>query len=123
MKQAKDFLERLQHDEAFLKEVGEKVQAKIDAGETEYNAIWGSIAVEYGYEVTEEELNSWRNINTVELSEEEMGKVAGGTSPLIAVSSILITGVTSLFSLTYSLNSTESPDDPHPDEGKPYGPL
>lgn len=97
MKTSKEFFERLQNDEAFAKEVGEKAKAVVDAGEQDYKKIWIQIAEEYGYELTYEELDERYRIATAEMSEEELGKVAGGTTPLAAfIISAVISGVGSI---------------------------
>ena len=88
MKTSKEFFERLQTDSAFAKEVSEKLQAKADAGETDYKAVWISLAAEYGYELTEAELDEINEKATSELSDEELGKVAGGSTPICVLVSL-----------------------------------
>lgn len=99
MKTSKEFFERLQTDEDFAKEVGEKLKAKVEAGENDYKAIWIPLAAEYGYELTGEELDEMRAKS--ELSEEELGKVAGGSSPACGV--VLAAGTPLLVPLTVKL--------------------
>ena len=50
-------------------------------------------AEELGYKVTEEELRGFANAGMEQLSEEDMGKVAGGTSciPAIITAQVLVT--------------------------------
>ena len=97
MNTSKEFFERLQNDEAFAKEIGEKAKEKIDAGEKDYKALWIPLAAEYGYELTEEELDERFEAASAELSDEELGKVAGGTTPwVVFVSSAVLSGVISL---------------------------
>ena len=83
MKTAKEFFERIQNDEAFAKEIAEACQAKRDAGATNYYETIIPVAEERGYEVTEENLDSIVENMSSELSEEELGKVAGGTSCIV----------------------------------------
>ena len=123
MKTAKDFLEKLQSDEAFAKEAGEKARAMIDAGEKDYKVLWGSIAAEYGYELTDEELDEWYKAASAELSDEELGKVAGGTTPLLAVTSVLVSGISLSVAITYTINTTERPKGEPTPPGEPYGPF
>ena len=96
MKTSKEFFEKLQNDEAFEQEIGTKVKEKFDAGEKDYKGIMISIASEYGYELTGEELDEMNEKLSAELSEEELGKVAGGSTPLCAGMSI----VTLVFTIT-----------------------
>ena len=98
MKTSKEFIERLQSDEEFAKEVAEKVREKAEAGATDYKEIWIPIAAEYGYEITGEELDELNDKALNELSVDELGKVAGGTSPgipilvsLLGSSAVLVT--------------------------------
>ena len=102
MNTSKEFFERLQNDEAFAKEVEEKVKEKMDAGEQDYKKFWIPLAQEFGYELTEEELDERYKAATAEISDEELGKVAGGTSPLLvmtagALVSISVTGVSGYY--------------------------
>ena len=85
MKTSKEFFEKLDNDESFAREIGAKVKAAIDAGETDYKALWIPIAAEYGYELTGEELDARYESAAAELSDEELGKVAGGTTPLLVI--------------------------------------
>ena len=84
MKTSKEFFERLLSDEEFSNEVREKVEGKARNGETDYKAIWIPVANEYGYELSGEELSEIYESATAEISDEELGKVAGGSSPLCA---------------------------------------
>ena len=100
MKTSKEFFERLQSDEEFAKEVAEKAKEKVDAGETDYKAIWIPIAAEYDYEIKGEELDELYSKATVALSEEDLGKVAGGTSPLTLTIGIASTVATISVAIT-----------------------
>ena len=99
MKTSKEFFERLQTDEDFAKEVGEKLKAKVEAGEKDYKALWIPLAAEYGYELTGEELDEM--CAQTELSEEELGKVAGGSSPACGV--VLAVGTPLIIPLSVKL--------------------
>jgi len=82
MKTTKEFFERLQSDETFAKEISEAYKAKVEAGEQDYKAIIIPIAAEKGYELTEDELDEIYEAKCAELTEEELGKVAGGSTPI-----------------------------------------
>ena len=82
MKTSKEFFERLKADEEFTKELARKVKERIDAGEKDYKALWIPLAAEYGYELTAEELDELNDKAAAEISEEELGKIAGGTTPV-----------------------------------------
>jgi len=97
MKSSKEFIERLQSDEEFAEEVSLAFKQKYEAGE-DYKAIIG-IASDRGYELTEEEVDEMYD-NASELSEEELQKVAGGTSPGCIMLTIFITEVASAISVT-----------------------
>ena len=84
MKTTKDFFERLQSDEEFAKEIGEKVKAKYDEGVTDYKELWIPLAAEYGYGLSGEELDEMYEKASGELSDEELGKVSGGATPIVA---------------------------------------
>ena len=96
MKSAKEFLERLNSDPDFAKEFSQKMLEKKEAGaKDQYDAII-PIAAELGYEITADQIKKVNEAATEELSEEELGKVAGGTScyTLYAISSVVITMIT-----------------------------
>ena len=101
MKTSKEFFEVLNSDEEFAKEVTEKVKEKIDAGMTDYKAVWIPVAAEYGYEITGEELDELYAQTTAQLSEEELGKVSGGITP----SFFVISGILSAASVTGVIHS------------------
>ena len=82
MKTSKEFFERLQTDEAFAKEINETVKEKLDEGLTDYKEMWIPLAEKYGYELTAEELDEMYKKISAEMSDEELGKVAGGTTPV-----------------------------------------
>ncbi len=97
MKTAKEFFEKVKTDEAFAKELGGKINEKVKAGEKDL-AVITQVAAEYGYTVTEDEIQELAEEKSAELSEEELGKVAGGTTP-VCVTTAAIT----LLSLTMTI--------------------
>ena len=97
MKTSKEFIERLQSDEEFAKEVSLAFKEKYGEGE-DYKAIIG-IANDRGYELTEEEVDEMYE-NTAELTDEELQKVSGGTSPGCIMLSIFLTEVSLGISVT-----------------------
>ena len=101
MKTSKEFFERLKTDEAFAKEVGEKIAAKREAGAANYYETIIPVAAELDYEVKEEELDAISEAQTSELSEEELGKVSGGGSCLVIVSIASVIGLS--VSVMYSM--------------------
>ena len=89
MKTTADFIERLRNDEAFTNEIKEKVSTALENGSTDYTMILIDIGAEYGYEIDGSmitELNSDVDV----LSEEELGKVSGGTLPIIVITGVSI---------------------------------
>ena len=80
MKTAKEFLEKLKNDEAFAKQVNEGIQAKKAAGAKDYTEALIPVAAELGYEITAEQVEAFSAKQSETISEEELGKAAGGTS-------------------------------------------
>lgn len=108
MKPSKEFFERLQTDEEFAKEIAEKIHTRFNEGETDVKALWIPVAAEYGYELTGEELDEMHACATEEISDEELGKLSGGVTPLLAVTSVIISeGIISV-SVTVSIGKTIS---------------
>ena len=99
MKAFRELIEDLQKDEALAAKFSEAVNAKAeDAGKEEdpFGAI-AEIAAEFGYEADPEELKELAVEQQENLSEEELGKVAGGSSPFcIATASVLTTLVSAV---------------------------
>ncbi|MBR5088788.1 MAG: hypothetical protein IK093_05120 [Ruminiclostridium sp.] len=84
MKTSKELFERLRSDEAFAKDFSEVLTAKRENGANNcYEAIIPA-AAGFGYELTKEELDEIINAQDSELSADELGKAAGGTSCLAA---------------------------------------
>ena len=79
MKTAKEFIEKLRTDEVFAKQVNEGIQKKKDAGAKDYVDAILAVAAELGYEVTREQVEGLRAKQEESISEEELGKAAGGT--------------------------------------------
>ena len=84
MKTAKELFERLKTDEAFAKEFAEALKTKREAGAKSYYETYIPAAAERGYELSKEVLDEIINAQETELSPEELGKAAGGTSCLPA---------------------------------------
>ena len=102
MKTTKEFIDRLKTDEAFAKEIAEKSAAQVQSGETkDYKEILIPLGAEYGYELDEDELDDLYEKASGELSEEELGKVAGGTTPFFLYLGI---SIASAASLSYSIS-------------------
>ncbi len=93
MKTSKEFFEKVKTDEAFAKELGGKINEKVKAGEKDL-AVITQVAAEYGYTVTEDELQELVEEKSAELSEEELGKVAGGTTPVCLFTGFLVITMT-----------------------------
>ena len=94
MKTAKDFFERLKADETFAKEFAETLKAKREAGVSGLYETVIPAAEESGYSVSREELDEFISSQESELSEEELGKVAGGSELFtIVISLVTISGL------------------------------
>ena len=91
MKTSKEFIERLQSDEAFAGEIAQAIKAGTEK-DADYKSVLIAVAQEHGYKLSKEELDEME-ARYEELSDEELGKVAGGTSPVLF--SALLTGVAS----------------------------
>lgn len=88
------FLERLQNDPGFAAEVNDAVRAKIGDGQPDIESVRAAIAEaanDMGYEMTKQQADDLELIHSGELSEEELGKVAGGCTPLLGIGFILAT--------------------------------
>ena len=83
-----DLLKRLKDDQEFTKKFNEAVTARREAGAESYYETIIPVAAELGYDVKPEELDSINDQVKNELSEEELGKVAGGTSCLTMIASL-----------------------------------
>lgn len=76
----KELIEKLNTDKDFAQEFGAKLQAKRDAGAGDAYEAFIPVAAEYGYDVKPGDIDDLQEKARAELSEEELGKVAGGTS-------------------------------------------
>ncbi len=79
MKTEKELLERLQKDREFAREFNESFIAKKKAGADNSVETMILVASDLGYKLTEEAIKSFMDQRPGELSEDELGKVAGGT--------------------------------------------
>ena len=77
MKTAKEYIERVQSDKDFVAQMMEKVKAAKDAGAEDLFAAISAAAKELGYEVSPEQVKEISD-QSEDVSEEELGKVAGG---------------------------------------------
>lgn len=76
---ANEFFSRLKTDEAFAKEVREKVVAKHAEGTDNVYDTLIPVAAEYGCDLTNDDIDTMIESASEEISEEDLGKVAGGT--------------------------------------------
>ena len=79
MKTAKEYIERMQSDKDFAAQMQEKVKAAKDAGVEDLFSAISTGAKELGYEISPEQLKEIQN-QSEDVSEEELGKLAGGSS-------------------------------------------
>ena len=100
MKTLKDLIEAM-GDENFLNEFSEDVQKLSEEKKIESKDAFIAVAKEKGYEVSSEELDELVKQNSELISDEELGKVAGGATPAI-------TAVLSIVSLVGSITATIS---------------
>ena len=106
---AKDFYDKINSDEAFAKEIGDKVKAFVNDKEAYKKAI-ASVASEYGYEMTENDLEGIFDYGSSELSLDELEKVAGGTSPIDIMSKLSLSSDNAIQSSIYEPPvTTENP--------------
>ena len=82
MKTAKEYIEKMQSDKDFVAQMSEKVNAAKAAGTEDLFVAVSAAAKELGYDVSPEQVKEISNQNE-DISEEELGKVAGGTSCLL----------------------------------------
>ena len=89
VKTARELSERLQSDEAFAEKFKAAVKAVRQSGAKDKYDAFCSAAAEYGYAVSREELDEVAQRNGEEVSEEELGKLAGGSCWWIITASFL----------------------------------
>ena len=80
MNGTKAFFDRLNSDSVFASQVDEELNAAREAGASSYLETVIPVAEAHGYKITEEELANMIEGQSEVISEEELGKVAGGTS-------------------------------------------
>ncbi len=94
MKTSKEFFERLRTDKEFAEKTREAIIAKRKEGATDAYEVLILTAASEGYELTREVLDSYAKEN--EISEEELGKIAGGWPCVMASALILVTALISV---------------------------
>ncbi len=94
MKSSKELFERLQKDEEFAKQFADLVQSKRDSGAKNYYETLIPAASELGYELTMETVDEFLQQNYGEISEEELGKVAGGSPIIVTLLGAISIGAT-----------------------------
>lgn len=96
MSKAKEFFEKLSADEAFAQEVDAELKAAREAGASSYKETIIPVAAKHGYEISEDELEAMIEAQEGALSEEDLGKVAGGTSCIHYVMSAIVVTLVSV---------------------------
>ena len=79
MKTSKELIERLQTDEAFAKEFDEALKARRESGAKNVYECFIPVAAEYDYAISKEEMDAFMAEHAEEMSEEELGKLSGGS--------------------------------------------
>lgn len=92
MATTKDLFERLGKEPEFAEKFTECIEAKRKEGASNYYETIIPAAAEFGYDVKPEELDAIQKAQYETISEEELGKVAGGTSCLTILATISIIG-------------------------------
>ena len=88
MKTLKDLVEAM-GDENFLNEFSEDVRKLSEEKKIESKDAFIAVAKEKGYEISSEEMEELANQNAELMSDEELGKVAGGSSPVCLIATIV----------------------------------
>ena len=90
MKTAKEYIERMQNDKDFVAQMGEKIRAAQEAGEKDVFTAVSAAAKELGYDISPEQVKEISE-QSEDISEEELGKVAGGSTctPAFIISGIM----------------------------------
>ncbi len=103
MKTSREFFDRLRTDKDFTAKVRDAAAAKKKAGATDAFEAMIAIAADEGYELTRETLEKFMEDNPI--SEEELGKVAGGFCCLpIIIPMVFMTAVSIYESIDATLN-------------------
>ena len=100
MKTAKEYIERMRSDKDFAAQMSEKVKALQTAGEKDPFAAVSKAAKELGYDISPEQVKEINKLNE-DVSEEELGKLAGGTSCV----TVVITAATASVFVSMSVSS------------------
>jgi len=107
VKTSKEFFDRLRTDKDFADEISVALQQKREVGAKSYYETLIPVANERGYELSREDIDSAFTQSADEMSEEELGKIAGGTSCLPATlgvsASITILSIATAISATMEL--------------------
>ena len=82
MKTLKDLMEDL-NEESFLKEFSEEVLKISEEKKIDPKDAFIALAEEKGYEIKPEDINELLEQNAELMSDEELGKVAGGATPTV----------------------------------------
>ena len=90
MKTAKEYIEKMQNDKDFVAQMSEKVKDAQEAGAKDVFTAVSAAAKELGYDVSPEQVKEISAQNE-DISEEELGKVAGGSTctPAFIISGIM----------------------------------
>lgn len=88
MATTKELFERLSTDQAFAEQFTEAIKARREAGAANYYETVIPVAAQFGYEVKPEELDKINEQEAEVLTDDELGKVAGGTSCLTLLASL-----------------------------------
>lgn len=102
MQDAKTFFDRLKSDEAFAEEFSKKVSATGNTDPKDVHEAVIATAAEYGYEVTQADIDDFVGQYGEELSEDELGKVAGGTLGVLI--SLFVTSIVTSASLSGAIS-------------------
>ena len=80
MKTFQELIEDLKRDPALVESFNKEIAAKAQAGgEADPCKVMAAVAAEQGYAVRPEEIEALATAQQEKMSEEELGKVAGGT--------------------------------------------
>ena len=103
---AKEFIERVQSDTAFVEKVNKQILALGEAGETDIFAAVCKVAGTEGYEITLDQIKEMSTRQNGELTEEELEKVAGGSmATTLELLTVYATGALIVVSVTLTVQS------------------
>ncbi len=109
----KDYIEKMKNDEAFAGEVRNAIAGRVGEKpdiET-VDKVSVEVAAEKGFDITVEDLQKYREELSETISEEELGKVAGGFSCGWAVFSLAFISMTGLIA-SMSVIAEPAEEDP-----------